>query len=73
MRAYPHADGDTMFTILGHDVAEGLELLVRGDTVADDEWVGVPTIEGSLVVQLGQMMQRLTVFRTVSIYVSLSG
>ena len=28
--------------------------------MADDEWVGVPSIEGSLVVQLGQMMQRLT-------------
>jgi isopenicillin N synthase-like dioxygenase len=60
MRAYPHADGDTMFTILGHDAAEGLELLVRGDRVEDDKWVGVPCIEGSLVVQLGQMMQRMT-------------
>jgi isopenicillin N synthase-like dioxygenase len=60
MRAYPHADGDTMFTILGHDVAEGLELLVRGETVQDDRWVGVPGIKGSLVVQLGQMMQRMT-------------
>ena len=56
MRAYPHADGDTMFTILGHDRAEGLELLVRGRTVAEDQWVGVPHLEGGLVVQLGQMM-----------------
>jgi isopenicillin N synthase-like dioxygenase len=60
MRAYPHADGDTMFTILGHDHAEGLELLVRGTTVQDDQWIGVPHIEGGLVVQLGQMMQRMT-------------
>ena len=63
MRAYPHADGDTMFTILGHDRAEGLELLVRGRTVAEDQWVGVPHLEGGLVVQLGQMMQRMTVSR----------
>lgn len=60
MRAYPHADGDTMFTILGHDMAEGLELLVRGETVEEDQWIGVPSIEGALVVQLGQMMQRMT-------------
>eukprot|EP01052_Picozoa_sp_SAG31_P000472 SAG31_NODE_14_length_37953_cov_109.719660_6_plen_140_part_00 len=38
----------------------GLELLVRGATVADDQWVSAPDIDGGLVVQLGQMMQRLT-------------
>ena len=60
MRAYPHSDGDTMMTILGHDNADGLELLVRGETIAEDRWVEVPHIEGGLVVQLGQMMQRMT-------------
>ena len=39
MRAYPHSDGDTMMTILGHDNADGLELLVRGETIAEDRWV----------------------------------
>ena len=36
--------------ILGHDHADGLELLVRGPTVADDRWVEVPHITGESAI-----------------------
>ena len=60
-RAYPHADGDTLITLLVHDNVEGLQVLERGSSVDKDRWVDVPRISGEqVVVQIGQMTQRWT-------------
>lgn len=60
MRAYPHSDPDTMLTILGHDDVSGLQVLLRGRSVHEDRWVDVPAVEGAIVIQIGQMLQRWT-------------
>lgn len=61
LRAYAHADGDTMLTLLCHDQVEGLQVLHRGETVAQDLWLDVPRIsQDQIVVQIGQMTQRFT-------------
>ena len=50
-----------MLTLLVHDRVEGLQVLERGATIADDVWVDVPRIEKTqIVVQIGQMTQRWT-------------
>lgn len=61
LRAYPHADGDTLLTLLCHDVVDGLQVLLRGATTEDDRWVDVPRVAANqVVVQIGQMTQRWT-------------
>jgi len=61
LRAYPHADGDTMLTLLAHDRVDGLQVLMRGATTAEDAWLDVPRVaEDQVVVQIGQMTQRWT-------------
>lgn len=60
-RAYPHADGDTMLTLLCHDDVSGLQVLERGTSVAADRWLDVPRVSAEqIVVQIGQMTQRWT-------------
>merc|ERR1712046_453160 len=61
LRVYPHADGDSMLTLLVHDRVDGLQVLERGETIADDVWVDVPRVHKSqVVIQIGQMTQRWT-------------
>ncbi|CAK0852926.1 unnamed protein product [Prorocentrum cordatum] len=60
MRAYPHADGDSVLTLLAHENVAGLQVLVRGASVEDDRWADVPEVPGGITVQLGQMLQRWT-------------
>ena len=61
LRAYAHADGDTMLTLLCHDQVEGLQVLERGETVEDDRWLDVPQItRDQIVIQIGQMTQRFS-------------
>ncbi len=63
LRAGEHSDYGTL-TILRHDNpdrAGGLQVFTRAN-----EWVDVPVVAGSLVVNLGDMMQRWTNDRWVS-------
>jgi isopenicillin N synthase-like dioxygenase len=63
LRAGEHSDYGTL-TILRHDYphrAGGLQVVTRAD-----EWVDVPAVTDSLVVNLGDMMQRWTNDRWVS-------
>jgi len=49
----PHVDYGGV-TLLAHDGTPGLEVLI------DDQWVAVEPIEGALVVNCGQMLERAT-------------
>lgn len=63
LRAGEHSDYGTL-TILRHDNpdrAGGLQVFTRAN-----EWVDVPVVAGSLVINLGDMMQRWTNDRWVS-------
>ena len=57
IRAAPHEDINTITLLLGAQEA-GLELLTR-----EGEWVAVAPPEGALVVNIGDMLQRLTAGR----------
>ena len=54
IRAAAHGDINTITLLLGAEEA-GLELLTR-----DDEWLAVDPPEGALVVNIGDMLDRLT-------------
>jgi isopenicillin N synthase-like dioxygenase len=54
VRAARHEDINLITLLIGSDEA-GLEILAR-----DGTWVPVTTIEGAIVVNIGDMMQRLT-------------
>ncbi|MEO0974857.1 MAG: 2OG-Fe(II) oxygenase family protein, partial [Pseudomonadota bacterium] len=61
LRAYPHADRNSLLTLLCHDVVDGLQVLQRGATTEDDRWVDVPKVSANqVVVQVGQMTQRFS-------------
>ena len=58
MRVYPHADGDSWFTLLSHDNVDGLQVLL---STADDEWIDVEMVAPQqIVLQVGQILQRFT-------------
>ena len=54
MRAAEHEDIN-LITLLPAATESGLEILTR-----DGEWMAVPTLEGQLIVDTGDMMKRLT-------------
>ena len=60
IRAAAHGDINTITLLLGAQEA-GLELLAK-----DGEWHAVPATEGALVINVGDMLERLTAGKLVS-------
>lgn len=54
LRAAPHEDINLITLLIGSE-EPGLEILTRAG-----EWIGVDTLPGTIVVNIGDMMQRLT-------------
>ncbi|CAM0884595.1 unnamed protein product [Alopecurus aequalis] len=56
----PHTDSSVL-SILNQDLVGGLQVLRRrGDGDREDRWCGVRPVEGTLVVNLGDMMQAMS-------------
>ena len=51
----PHKDSAGLFTFLSQDNTGGLQVLNK-----DGEWIGVPPIEGSLVINIQQGFEAIT-------------